>query len=183
MPTHYFDDDAGRWKTTAPKGKPMADIDPRASVSLDARLGLYVKVWSGAVIGPWVTIGDYCVIGSNCYVGWGTTMGNGCRLNHGTFLPNNSKLGNNVFCGPNVTFTDDRYPRAGNIHYEPMPPVLETGCSIGANATILPGVHIGRSAMVGAGCVVTVDVPDHAVVVGNPSRIIKISEEKTDVVT
>lgn len=155
----------------------MPDIHPSAVVSIDARFGVNIKVWSGAVIGAWARIGDNSVIGSNCYVGWGTIMGEGCRLNHGTFLPNNSRLGNNVFCGPNVTFTDDKYPRAGNIDYKPEPPTLKDGCSIGAGAVILPGVTIGAGAMVGAGCVVTEDVPDFAVVVGNPSRIIRIETQ------
>lgn len=154
----------------------MPDIHPNAVVSPLAHIGCNVKVWSGAVIGQCAVIGDNSVIGSNCYVGWGVVMGEGCRLNHGTFLPNNARLGKNVFCGPNVTFTDDKYPRAGNIHYKPEPPVLKDGCSIGAGAVILPGVTIGENALVGAGCVVTQDVPDYAVVVGNPSRILPIKE-------
>lgn len=156
----------------------MADIHSLAVVSLDARLRVNVKVWSGAVIGAFAEIGDNSVIGSNCYVGWGTRMGKGCRLNHGTFLPNHSIVGDNVFFGPNVTCTDDRYPRAGNIDYVPQPPTFKDGCSIGANSTILPGITIGAHAMIGAGCVVTTDVPDYAVVVGNPSRIIRIVNQE-----
>ena len=148
----------------------MADIHPNANVSRDARLGCNVKIWSGAVIGQWVTIGDDCVIGSNAYVGWGTTMGRGCRLQHGVFLPNHSNLGNNVFIGPNATFTDDRYPRVGNVNYKPLPPTIKDWASIGAGATILPGITIGEHAMVGAGAVVTKDVPPHHVVAGNPAR-------------
>ena len=154
----------------------MPDIHPNAVVSRDARLGCNVKIWSGAVVGQWVTIGDDCVIGSNAYVGWGTTMGRGCRLQHGVFLPNHSQLGERVFIGPNVTFTDDKYPRAGNIHYKPEPPVLEDECSIGAGATILPGITIGKCAMVGAGAVVTHDVPDFAVVMGVPAKIITFTK-------
>jgi UDP-2-acetamido-3-amino-2,3-dideoxy-glucuronate N-acetyltransferase len=157
----------------------MADIHRTADVSLNAILGVNIKVWSGAVIGAFARIGDNCVIGSNCYVGWGTVLGEGCRLNHGTFLPNRTLFGDRVFCGPNVTFTDDKYPKAGNTDYEPQPPHVKNFASIGANATILPGVTIGISAMVGAGCVVTEDVPDYAVVVGNPSRIIRVGGNET----
>ena len=154
----------------------MPDIHPTAVVSPDARLGSNVKVWSGAVIGQFTEIGDDCVIGSNAYVGWGTRMGRGCRLQHGVFLPNNAILGEKVFIGPNVTFTDDKYPRAGNIHYKPEPPMLGYHCSIGAAATILPGIKIGSHAMVGAGAVVTHDVPDFALVMGIPARIIEIMQ-------
>ena len=144
----------------------MPDIHPSAVVSQDARLGCNVKVWSGAVIGQFAEIGDDCVIGSNAYVGWGTRMGRGCRLQHGVFLPNNSVLGDRVFIGPNTTFTDDKYPRAGNIDYNPEPPILEDGCSVGAGATILPGVRIGAHAMVGAGAVVAHSVSPRIVVMG-----------------
>jgi len=154
----------------------MPDIHPTAVVSPDARLGRNVKVWSGAVIGQFAEIGEDCVIGSNAYVGWGTRMGRGCRLQHGVFLPNNAVLGERVFIGPNATFTDDKYPRAGNIDYKPEPPVLKDGCSVGAGATVLPGVTIGKYAMVGAGAVVTHRVPDYAVVMGVPARIIEINE-------
>ena len=153
----------------------MPDIHPLAVVSLDARLGCNVKVWSGAVIGQFAEIGDDCVIGSNAYVGWGTRMGRGCRLQHGVFLPNNSLLGQNVFIGPNATFTDDKYPRAGNVDYKPEPPTLCSNCSIGAGATILPGVTIYHHAMVGAGAVVTHDVPAYAVVMGVPARVVEIN--------
>jgi len=154
----------------------MPDIHPSAVVSQDARLGCNVKVWSGAVIGQFAEIGEDCVIGSNAYVGWGTRMGRGCRLQHGVFLPNNSVLDDMVFMGPGVVCTDDKYPRAGNIHYKPEPPTLGYHCSIGAGATILPGIYIGKFAMVGAGAVVTHDVPDYALVVGVPARIIEIND-------
>ena len=153
----------------------MPDIHPTANVSQDARLGCNVKVWSGAVIGQFAEIGDDCVIGSNAYIGWGTRMGRGCRLQHGVFLPNNSILEENVFIGPNATLTDDKYPRAGNIHYKPEPPVLKYHCSIGAGATILPGITIGKYAMVGAGAVVTRDVPEGALVIGIPARVIEVN--------
>lgn len=150
----------------------MPDIHKTAVIGENVTIGVNTRIWSNAVIGLGAVIGENCVIGSNCYVGWGTQMGDGCRLNHGTFLPNNSWLGKNVFCGPNVTFTDDKYPCAGNVDYTAEPPVLWDYCSIGAGAVILPGVHIGVGALVGAGCVVTQDVPNYAVVIGNPSRII-----------
>jgi UDP-2-acetamido-3-amino-2,3-dideoxy-glucuronate N-acetyltransferase len=149
----------------------MPDIHPSAVVHKNAKIGANVKIWSGAVICAFVEIGENCVIGSNAYVGWATVMGEGCRLQHGVFLPNKSQLGKNVFIGPNVTFTDDKFPIAGNNDYRPEPPVLCDGCSIGAGATVLPGMIIGQHAMVGAGSVVTRHVPEYAVVSCNPARI------------
>ena len=107
-------------------------------------------------------------------------IGEGSRLQHGVFLPNGSRLGRNVFIGPNATFTDDRHPRVGNKYYIAEPPCLLDECSVGAGAVILPGVTIGKGAMIGAGCVVTHNVPDHAVVVGNPSKIIRVGEKQNE---
>ena len=154
----------------------MPDIHPTAQVSPDAKLGTYVKVWSGAVIAPFAQIGDNCVIGANAYVGFGTIMGSECRLQSGVFLPNHSRLGNRVFVGPNVTATDDRYPKVNNPNYKAEPPHFEDDCSIGAGAVILPGVRIGHHAMVGAGAVVTHDVEPYSTVVGCPAAVMKLKE-------
>lgn len=154
----------------------MPDIHPTAVVSIDARFGAYVKIWSGAVVGAWCRLGDYCVIGANAYIGGGTVMGDNCRIQTGVFLPNNSILGNRVFIGPNVTATDDRHPKVNNHDYKAEPPILEDDCSIGAGAVILPGVRIGKGAMVGAGAVVTHDVEPYSTVVGCPAALLKFKE-------
>jgi acetyltransferase-like isoleucine patch superfamily enzyme len=86
-----------------------------------------------------------------------------------------------VFIGPNATFTNDPYPRSKIYLEKFLGIVVEDGASIGANATILPGVRIGRGAMVGAGAVVTKDVPSNVVVVGNPARLLRPVDDKTDV--
>ena len=154
----------------------MPDIHPSAVVSLDARLGSYVKIWSGAVIGAWCQIGDNCVIGANAYIGTGTVLGSECRIQTGVFLPNRSRLGNRVFIGPNVTATDDKYPKVNNHNYKAEPPIFEDDCSIGAGAVILPGVIIGKGAIVGAGAVVTHNVEPYSTVVGCPAQIMKLKE-------
>jgi len=82
-------------------------------------------------------------------------------------------LEDDVFVGPNVTFTNDREPRSRNLSATLLPTVVRKGASIGANATILPGLIIGEGAMVGAGAVVTKDVPPRALVLGNPARIVR----------
>lgn len=153
-------------------------VDEKATVSIYALLSPDTVVWSGAVVEARVKSGLGCVIGSNVFVGSGTEMGEAVRINHGCFIPRNTKIGNYVFFGPNVTITDDRYPRVNNPEYHAMPPVFEDHCSIGGGATILPGIRIGEYALVGAGAVVTRDVPDFAVVVGVPARVkeIKIPE-------
>lgn len=154
----------------------MADIHPFAVVSLDARLGAYVRIWSGAVVGAWCQIGDNCVIGANAYIGTGTVMGSECRIQTGVFLPNRSRLGNRVFIGPNVTATDDKHPKVNNPDYKAEPPVFQDDCSVGAGAVILPGVIIGKGAMVGAGAVVTRDVEPYSTVVGCPAQAMKLKE-------
>ena len=151
-------------------------IHPTAVIQENAQIDQSVTVWSNAVIGADVVIFPNCVIGANVYIGKGSFIGRGVHIQTGVFLPNNSKIGNGVFIGPNATFTDDRHPRAGNKHYRPEPPVLEDGCSVGAGAVILPGVRIGKCAMVGAGAVVTRDVESYETVVGCPAEPIKLKE-------
>jgi acetyltransferase-like isoleucine patch superfamily enzyme len=146
-------------------------IHEKAVVHETARLGEGTVVWSGAVVGAGVRTGPHCAIGSNAYIGAGTSMGESCRLQHGVFLPNRSRLGARVFMGPNATATDDRMPKVNNPTYRSQPPTLEDDCAIGAGAVLLPGVRIGRGAMVGAGAVVTRDVDDHQTVFGNPARV------------
>ena len=97
-------------------------------------------------------------------------MGDNVRIQHGAFIPNGTVIGHRVFIGPNVSLTDDRYPRAGNVDYVALPPILEDDCALGAGAIILPGVRVGKGAMVGAGAVVVDDVPAFTTVVGCPAR-------------
>ena len=153
----------------------MPDIKEPTVVGPNCKFGAYVQVWHFTTLGFGVELGDYVTVGSHCYIGNHTRIGANSRLQTGVFLPNYSVVGESVFIGPNVTCTDDRYPRVGNRDYTAEPPIFKDGCSVGAGAVILPGVTIGEGAVVGAGCVVTSNVPDHAVVVGNPSKIIRIA--------
>lgn len=125
--------------------------------------------WQYATICEDAVLGQGVVIGSHAWVGRGVTIGNFTRVQHGAFIPNHTKIGQGCFIGPNATLTDDKHPKAGAF-YRPLPPILEDDCSIGAGAVILPGVRIGRGAMVGAGAVVTQDVAAFAVVYGCPAR-------------
>jgi acetyltransferase-like isoleucine patch superfamily enzyme len=143
-----------------------AHVDPRA------HLGDGTHVWNNANIGE-IETGVNCVIGSNVYIGQGSRLGKNVHIQHGAFLPNNTRVGNDVFIGPNVTMTDDKYPQVNNPDYNAQPPTLADNCSIGAGSVLLPGVCIGKSALVGAGSVVTKDVKPYAIVKGNPARVIR----------
>ena len=128
------------------------------------RIWQYVVVLPGAVIGRDGNICSHCFIENKVVVGDRVTIKCGVQLWDGVTLEDD------VFVGPNVTFTNDLQPRSRNAAAELLPTVVKKGASIGANATILPGLTIGEGAMVGAGSVVTKDVPSGVTVVGNPAR-------------
>ncbi|TWX67636.1 acyltransferase [Colwellia sp. C1TZA3] len=131
------------------------------------------KVWQFCVILPNAHIGDNCNICSHCLIENDVVVGNNVTVKSGVQLWDGIRLGNDVFIGPNVTFTNDKTPRSKHYPNEFLKTLVKQGASIGANATILPGITIGEFAMVGAGAVVTKDVKAHALVVGNPAKEIK----------
>ena len=142
-----------------------AGICESSNVGAGTRVWAFAHVLSGAVIGRDCNICDHVFIENDVVVGDRVTVKSGVQLWDGV------RLGNDVFVGPNATFTNDKFPRSRQwLATHPVTRVGE-GASIGANATILPGVTIGRNAMIGAGAVVTKDVPPNAVVYGNPARI------------
>lgn len=141
-------------------------IHPLTVISELARLHPTVKVYQFATICEDTVIGDGSVIGANVWIGKGCKIGRGVRIQTGAFIPSGTLIGDRVFIGPNVTMTDDKYPRAGNSGYIAQPPIIYSDASIGANATILPGVVVGMNAMVAAGAVVTKDVHFGDVVMG-----------------
>jgi acetyltransferase-like isoleucine patch superfamily enzyme len=140
--------------------KPVNFIDPSAMI------GTNTVVWHYSVILPLVVIGDDCSIGSHVEIGKGSFIGGGTRIGKGTFLPSNSIIGSNVFIGPNVTFCDDKYPKVNNPTYHAQPPCIGNNVSIGAGSVILPGIQIGDYAVIGAGSVVTKNVPARSTVYG-----------------
>jgi acetyltransferase-like isoleucine patch superfamily enzyme len=135
-----------------------------------ATIGEGTKIWHFSILLAEVVVGRNCNIGSRVEIGHGSVIGDNTRISSGVFLPSNSQIGKNVFIAPNVTFTDDRYPRANNPSYYAQPPILEDGCSVGAGSVVLPGVRIGAGALVGAGSIVTRDVPPKGHVRGEPAR-------------
>jgi acetyltransferase-like isoleucine patch superfamily enzyme len=112
-------------------------------------------------------IGDRTVIGTATVIDGNTHIGNDVSLQSMVYIPTNTIIGDHVFIGPNAVLTNDRYPPSGCL----KGPIIKTGAVVGANATILPGVCIGEGALVAAGSIVTRDVPDHMMAVGNPARI------------
>ena len=141
-----------------------AVISDLATIGANVELGYGTKVWQGATVCDGAQFGKRCVIGTCAWVGKGVRAGDEVRIQHGVFVPNSTVIGDRVFIGPNVTLTDDRYPVAGNKDYLAEPPVIEDDVSIGAGAVILPGVRIWKGAMIGAGAIVTMDVPPGTVV-------------------
>ena len=125
-----------------------------------------------------VCIGRNCILGKDVYVDFGVTIGDNVKIQNGALLYHGLTVESGVFIGPGAIFANDRRPRAINPDGSPKqegdwevgPITLRYGASIGAGAVILPGVTVGRFALVGAGAVVARDVPDHALVVGNPAR-------------
>ncbi len=135
-------------------------------------VGQGTRVWAFAHVMPEARVGALCNIGENVFIEGGAVLGDGVTVKNGVQLWSGVTCENNVFLGPNATFTNDLRPRSRQPMTEATfkkTRVCE-GASVGANATVVPGVTIGVYAMVGAGAVVTRDVPDHALVVGNPAR-------------
>ena len=143
---------------------PTAEVSPRATIGSGTSIWHWVQVREGA------QIGRDCNIGKDVYIDAEVVVGDQCKIQNFASLYRGLTIGNRVFIGPHSCFTNDLYPRAVSPDWKVIPTKVEDGASIGANATILCGVTIGRSAMVAAGAVVTKDVPAHALVAGVPAK-------------
>jgi acetyltransferase-like isoleucine patch superfamily enzyme len=142
-------------------------------------VGEGTRVWAFAHVLPGAKIGRGCNICDNVFIENDVVVGDDVTVKCGVQLWDGLRVGNGVFIGPNATFTNDRFPQS-KLHPERfLQTVLEDGVSIGANATILPGLRIGANAMVGAGAVVTRDVPQNAVVRGNPAVIVSYQDSSS----
>lgn len=136
-------------------------------------IGKDTRVWAFAHVLPGAVIGCDCNICDDVFIENDVVIGDRVTIKCGVQIWDGITIEDDVFIGPNATFCNDKFPRSKEYPDKFLPTVLKKGCSIGANATILPGLTIGESAMVGAGAVVTKSVPDNTVVVGNPAVIIK----------
>jgi UDP-2-acetamido-3-amino-2,3-dideoxy-glucuronate N-acetyltransferase len=138
-----------------------------------ARIGPGTRIWAFAHVLPGAVIGRDCNICDGVFVENDVVVGDRVTVKCGVQLWDGLRIEDDVFLGPNVTFTNDRFPRSRQHLARHPETVVKRGASVGANATILPGLVIGPGAMIGAGAVVTRNVPANAVVVGNPGRIIR----------
>ena len=132
-------------------------------------VGADTRIWQFAVVLPGAQIGRHCNICSHCFIENDVVIGDRVTVKSGVQLWDGLRVADDVFIGPNVTFTNDKYPKSRNSNFSLASTYIEAGASIGGGATLLPGVRIGAGAIVGAGAVVTKDVPAGATVVGNPA--------------
>lgn len=138
-------------------------------------IGKGTKIWypeKSNIYPEGVIIGEDCNIGTFVEIRKEVKIGDRVKIQAFVFIPEGITIENDIFIGPHVCFTNDKYPRS---YWEgpDSKTLVKSGASIGAGAVILPGIVVGRDAMVGAGAVVTKDVPDYATVVGNPAKILE----------
>jgi UDP-2-acetamido-3-amino-2,3-dideoxy-glucuronate N-acetyltransferase len=136
------------------------------------KVGAGTRIWAFAHILPGAQIGEGCNICDGVFIENDVIVGNNVTVKCGVQLWDSTTIEDNVFIGPNATFTNDRFPRSKRYPAKFASTTVRQGASIGANATILPGIEIGAGAMIGAGSVVTRSVPPNAIAVGNPARIV-----------
>ena len=145
-----------------------------AIVDQPCEIGPGTKIWHFSHIMAHVSIGSDCSIGQNVFVSSRVRIGNNVKIQNNVSVYEGVELEDDVFCGPSMVFTNVSTPRSGyprNTSKDYLRTLVKRGASIGANATIVCGHTIGEYAFVGAGAVVTKDVPAHALVVGNPARV------------
>ncbi|MDX7745623.1 acyltransferase [Aeromonas veronii] len=143
---------------------------------MSSDIGDNTRIWQYSVVLQGARIGKECNICAHTLIEGNVTIGDRVTIKSGVYIWDGVTIEDDVFIGPCVAFTNDRHPRSKIYPDEFSKMLIKNGASIGANATLLPGITIGRHAMVGAGSVVTKDVPDYAVVVGNPAKIIRYAE-------
>ncbi len=143
---------------------------PSAFVEEDVEIGEDTNIWHLVHVRERAKIGKNCNLGKDVYIGVGVSIGDNVKIQNGVSVYEGVTVGDNVFLGPHMTFTNDTYPRVEG-EWDIEKTKVEDGVSIGAHATILSGITLGEHCMVGAGSVVTKDVPSHTVVFGNPAVI------------
>jgi len=150
-------------------------VHESSCIDEDVQIGKGSKIWHFSHLQPGARIGKGCILGQNVNVGSNVVIGNYCKIQNNVSIYEGVELQNYVFCGPSMVFTNIRLPRSefpqkGRIYYEKT--LVKKSASIGANATIICGVTIGEYALIGSGTVVTKDVPDYALVIGNPGVLV-----------
>jgi UDP-2-acetamido-3-amino-2,3-dideoxy-glucuronate N-acetyltransferase len=154
-------------------------VHPTAEVSAEAVFGPGTRIWHQAQVRERACLGANCIVGKGAYIDFDVSIGDNVKIQNGVYVYHGVTVEDGVFLGPGVILTNDKLPRAINpdgslksdADWEVSPTLIERGASIGAGAVILPGVTVGEFALVGAGAVVTRDVPAHGLVYGNPACV------------
>ncbi|MFW9915547.1 MAG: acyltransferase [Candidatus Thorarchaeota archaeon] len=166
-----------RQSSTSDKSKlPAPFVAETAIVEEGAILNPGVQIWHFCQVRPEAVLGAETRVGSFTYIDTGVRIGARCSIQSRVYIPRGVTIEDDVFLGPACVFTNDRDPIANPPSWEILPTIVRRGASIGANATILPGLEIGANALVGAGSVVTRDVNPNSVVVGNPAKQVRLRE-------
>lgn len=160
---------------SSPSIHSSADVAENAAIAPSAKIWHYAQVREGSIVG------DNCIVGRGAYIGTGVSLGIGCKVQNYALVYEPAVLEDGVFIGPAAVLTNDEFPRAINpdgspksaADWKPVGVHIKRGASIGANATCIAPVTVGEWALVGSGSVVTTDVPNFALVVGNPARRIR----------
>jgi len=147
------------------------------SIVKDAEVGEGTKIYDHVNIYK-CKIGKNCKIEPYVYIEGGVVIGDNCKIKPFVFIPTGVTIEDDVFIGPNVSFTNDKYPKAHG-EWKLLQTRVKKGASIGGNSVTLPGITIGEYALIGAGTVVTKDVPDYAIVAGNPGRVMRYRTPRT----
>ena len=145
-------------------------IHPSAHVDDNSSVGEGSKIWINVQIRENSKIGKNCIVSKDVYIDCNVSIGDNCKIQNSVSIYNGVEISSDVFVGPNVSFTNDKVPRAFNEDWIISKTLVKKGASLGANSTIVCGITIGEYAMIGAGSVVTKDVPPYALVVGNPAK-------------
>jgi UDP-2-acetamido-3-amino-2,3-dideoxy-glucuronate N-acetyltransferase len=157
-------------KVSASQPAPTFFAHETAIIDPGAKIGDGTRIWHWAHIGPAAEIGANCSLGQNVYVGK-AKIGNNVKIQNNVSVFDAVELEDDVFCGPSMVFTNVINPRSHIVRkHEYKRTFVKRGASIGANAVLVCGIEVGSYAMIGAGAVVTHDVPDYALIVGNPAR-------------
>lgn len=145
---------------------PLSDVQSK-------NIGENTRVWQFCIILQNANIGNNCNINCNVFIENDVIIGNNVTIKPGVQIWDGITLEDNVFIGPNVTFTNDHFPQSKNSNFDLRETLVKKGASIGANATILGGVTLGEDCLIGAGSVVTKDIPANEVWIGNPAKFLK----------